>query len=314
MPRLLRTLILLSQRTLFRAARSPQPFESLRADGDLVAGAAEHDDGARFALRLGGSFSPRALDGKRVLDVGCGYGGRTVYYAERSSLTAIVGLEITDGIVRRCRAFAQQRRCENAVFVTGFAEQLPFESESFDVVLSFDVLEHVRDPAAALSEIARVVRADGDVWLVFPTYLGARSSHLDYITRLPGLHRIFAADVIVDVVNELLAADPDRFQIAHQPAPQVSELGRLTLPLLNGLTRADLPELLDSAGLVARRTVLEPIVTRDTPVPAARLLNICTRLLARGLGWPELLIGSIGLHVAKRPARRGASSAPAAAS
>ena len=52
--------------------------------------------------------------------------------------------------------------------VYGDARALPFDSETFDAVLLFDVLEHLEAPAAALSEIARVLRHDGALFIAVP--------------------------------------------------------------------------------------------------------------------------------------------------
>jgi hypothetical protein len=57
---------------------------------------------------------------------------------------------------------------------------------------------------------------------VFPTYRGARASHLDFITRIPGLHRIFDPDTIVSVVNAELRPSQGRFGIRSIEPPSIS--------------------------------------------------------------------------------------------
>jgi SAM-dependent methyltransferase len=296
----LRTAIRLALRTPLGPACTPTSLELTRGEGELQAGPTEYDDGPRFARRLGGAFSCADLEGRKVLDLGCGYGGRTMYYADVCRARKVVGLEITEAMVERCRAFAAARGTENVTFLVGRAESLPFEAATFEAVISFDVLEHVNDPASALSEIARVLTPEGRAWLVFPSYLGARSSHLDYVTRLPALHRIFDPRVIVDVVNDFLEREPARFSTAPQPPPQRSSLGRVTLPGLNGLCWRDVDQLLGDASLVRTTTVLQGLVTPDTPVPAAAAAATLFQAAGRLLRWPELLIGSIGLCVERR--------------
>ena len=281
----------------FGPSLTPQTTELRRADNDLRAGAAEYEDGERFARRFRGAFSCADVESRRVLDLGCGYGGRSIFYARRCSAAEVVGVEVAEEVVARCRALARRLACDRVDFVVGRAEQLPFRDGAFDVVLSFDVLEHVQDPRLAFAEINRVLVYGGDAFLVFPTYLGARSAHLDYLTRVPALHRIFDPATIVTVVNELLVETDS--ETPPQPEPSLSSLGRLTLPGLNGLRAADLPRLLSAAGLSPRQIVYEPLVMADTPFPFAQQLETIFAAAFRLLGRPELLIGSIGLHLAK---------------
>ncbi len=58
----------------------------------------------------------------------------------------------------------------HAELTTGIGEKLPFESNSFDVVLSYNVLDHCIDPAEVLSEISRVTRPGGELLLEVNTY------------------------------------------------------------------------------------------------------------------------------------------------
>ena len=294
---LLRAAIRASLGTRFGTYVTPQPF-ALR-DRSLDAGRAEYADGEGFFENFDGALHGEHLRGRRVLDVGCGYGGRTVYYAEVCGAAEVVGVEPQAGVIELCREFAREMRSERTTFEVGRAEELPFPDASFDTVVSYDVLEHVQDPVAAVGEIERVLRPGGEAWLVFPTYLGARSSHLDYITRVPALHRIFDPDAIIRVVNRFLTEEPGRFPASPQPPPAMSSLGHLTLPLLNGLTLREAREILRRSRLEVRMERIDPIVTPDTPVPGARLAAPLLRAWQRAFGLPELLISSIAIGVRK---------------
>jgi SAM-dependent methyltransferase len=61
--------------------------------------------------------------------------------------------------------------------VCGSAEQLPFRSESLDVVAAFDVLEHCHRPGLALAEMVRVLRPGGLLALSVPAYRWAWTDH-----------------------------------------------------------------------------------------------------------------------------------------
>jgi SAM-dependent methyltransferase len=298
--RALRSLISISQRGRFGPFITPQTTELSRPTSEeFASGRREFDDGLSIFERFDGAFRPEDLAGREVLDLGCGYGGRTIFYAKRCGARLATGVEIDERMVERCRLLADRTGTPNVKYVLGFAEALAFEPESFDSVVSFDLLEHVRDPRRAFMEIERVLRPGGTAWVVFPSYLGARSSHLDYLTQFPALHRVFHPETIVEVVNEFLSAHPERYRTHLQPKPTVSTLGRLTLPALNGLTLADARSILGDSGLLVRAEVVKPILE-----PTSRLWFGPT--MSRAFSWwqrhgtlPELLIGSIALRLEK---------------
>ena len=299
----MRAIINASAGTPLGPVSSPQLSELRSSDADLSSGEAEYADHARFFRHFRGRLKPEELAGQRLLDVGCGYGGRTVYYNECGA--TVHGIEIYEETVRRCQALAA-RKGSDATFSVAFAEELPFDDDAFDTVLSYDVLEHVDDPARSIAEMTRVLRPCGTFLAVFPTYKGARSSHLDYVTRVPALHRVFDPDVTVEVVNEFLA-DPG-YGPDLQPAPRVSPLGVRTLPRLNGMTLRDARRLL--SGVRVDDEVITPIVDPQLDlatiraelggwlIPAAVVKGIAHALDALPAK-PDLLIQNIAVRATK---------------
>lgn len=61
--------------------------------------------------------------------------------------------------------------------VNGSLTELPFEEDSFDVVCSFDVVEHIEDDALAISEIKRVLKPNGKFFFTVPAYQFLWSNH-----------------------------------------------------------------------------------------------------------------------------------------
>lgn len=105
------------------------------------------------------------LDGRRperVLDVGSGSGG---FLAPLRRLGGTLHHVDTDpGSIERCRA-----RGEGGGLVAS-GGKLPFASETFDLVCLFDVIEHIADDRAALTEVARVLRPGGTAFLHVPAH------------------------------------------------------------------------------------------------------------------------------------------------
>jgi ubiquinone/menaquinone biosynthesis C-methylase UbiE len=102
---------------------------------------------------------------ERFLDAGCGDGR---YLAALARLPErphqVVGTDIAERILATARR-ATEAAGIDAELVRANLEALPFEDASFDLVLCTQVLEHVLDPAAALRELARVLRPRGTLVL-----------------------------------------------------------------------------------------------------------------------------------------------------
>ena len=112
-----------------------------------------------------------SVKGKKVLEVGAGMGGDSVYLAKQGAF--VTALDYTDEALSAIREHAKIENVELSAKL-GDTRQLPFNDESFDVVYHQGLLEHFRDPLVILKEHARVLRKGGylavDVPQTFTTY------------------------------------------------------------------------------------------------------------------------------------------------
>lgn len=130
----------------------------------------------RDARTLGADVTP-------LVDVGVGGSGYTVIEAARSGAYA-VGCDLSlDGLVRARRFAEQEGVADRTLWICCSAERLPLASESFASALAIAVLEHVPDDAAALDEIARVLKPGGRAWITVPHAL----RHVPLSLRLPNI-------------------------------------------------------------------------------------------------------------------------------
>lgn len=90
--------------------------------------------------------------GRRVLDVGCRYGALTQAYLEGNE---VVGLDVDRDALEEAAKLGIETVWADA------EETLPFEDQSFDVVVCGELLEHIRDPEGLIREVRRVLRAGG---------------------------------------------------------------------------------------------------------------------------------------------------------
>jgi SAM-dependent methyltransferase len=116
--------------------------------------------------RFAGVGNPLAIapvqPGAHVIDLGCG-GGTDLLLAARQVGPSgrVIGVDMTDEMLRLVRAGADRLRLTNVVTMEGDATSLPIESEWADVVISNGVLNLVPDKDRALAEVWRVLMPGG---------------------------------------------------------------------------------------------------------------------------------------------------------
>ncbi|HEX3874553.1 MAG TPA: class I SAM-dependent methyltransferase [Solirubrobacteraceae bacterium] len=125
-------------------------------------------DGAEpenFAMRRDYLLS-KVAPGDRVLDVGCGDGAFTAALAAAGARP--VGVEVAAEPLRRARA----RNPELALHLLDGQDssRLPFDRGSFDVVWAGELIEHLRDPAALVEDVRRVLAVTGRLVLSTPDH------------------------------------------------------------------------------------------------------------------------------------------------
>jgi ubiquinone/menaquinone biosynthesis C-methylase UbiE len=106
----------------------------------------------------------RLAAGERVLDLGCGAGTDSLVAAQMVGAEGrVTGIDMTPEMLAKARAAAAELGATNVEFVESEAEHLPFDAESFDVVVSNGVIDLIPDKDAVFGEIYRVLRPGGRI-------------------------------------------------------------------------------------------------------------------------------------------------------
>jgi SAM-dependent methyltransferase len=131
----------------------PERFDPSTMHGEIIE--AEHLARYRWAAPL--------AEGRRVLDAGCGVAYGTAMLASAGAVE-VIGVDQDGDVLDSARA----QMPPNVRLERGDVAALPYEDGRFDLVVCFEVIEHVDDPGRALDELRRVLAPDGLMALSSP--------------------------------------------------------------------------------------------------------------------------------------------------
>lgn len=125
----------------------------------------------------------KQIEGKIVVDFGCGAGAEAIEMAQRGA-RHVYGIDISDRWLQVASTRARQSGCENVTF----ARTAP---EMADVVVSLDAFEHFENPGAILRAMHGLLKPDGVVMASFgPPWYHPLGGHL--FSVFPWAHLIFS--------------------------------------------------------------------------------------------------------------------------
>ncbi|TWC34969.1 GT2 family glycosyltransferase [Pseudomonas sp. SJZ079] len=203
------------------------------------------------------------VEGKDVLDVACGegYGSFSIASVARS----VVGVDISDETIKHASVTYQQ---SNLTFCQGSAVALQFADASFDVVVSFETIEHLAEQAQMLMEINRVLRPGGVLVISSPNrpiYSEESGEHNEFHVKELDFEEFdtllraqfstiqyFGQRMLMGSIIQPLEGESSAFQIWHDDGVELKRFaGRLVDPVyfvaLCGKDRVDLPVIDTSA-------------------------------------------------------------------
>ncbi|MBC8424370.1 class I SAM-dependent methyltransferase [bacterium] len=139
----------------------------------------------------------RLIDGKRVVDFGCGEGHHAVAMA-REGADRVLGVDIDTELLETGHRVAREAGvAERVRFAT---EPRETEAAGYDVVLSLNSMEHFGEPAAALEKMMRLLKPGGHLLISFdPTWYSPWGGHMHYFISIPWVHLLFPESTVMKV-------------------------------------------------------------------------------------------------------------------
>jgi len=152
------------------------------------------------------------IEGKVVLDFGCGYGFQVVAMAKYWNAAKCIGVDIVQRYVDRARQLAQEHGVQEKVEF--FCPSLPPGlEERVDVVLSLNSFEHYANPKDVLYKMIEIVQPGGKVIITFgPLWYSPHGGHMIFMTSLPWFHLIFKEATIMRVRADYRNDGAKRFE------------------------------------------------------------------------------------------------------
>lgn len=135
---------------------------------------------------------------KKILDIGCGFGWFELN-AEKRGVEKIIGIEFEEKSLETAKKYIQSDKIE---FKKGSAIELPFANESFDTIVSWEVIEHIPRGTEdkMFKEVGRILKNGGIFYLSTP-YNSFLSKIFDPAWWLIG-HRHYSKEKLVDLAKE----------------------------------------------------------------------------------------------------------------
>ena len=207
-----------------------------------------HDETAHFLKR----FPPIDFTGKTVLDFGCSHGGSVVYYAEQGA-ARVIGVDIADRQLELARNYLRHVSPDGRLPVEvrkGSHDRTPVDDESLDILMCWDVFEHIQDPEGVLREWRRMLKPDGRAYVSFgPPWYHPHGVHLWECFPGPWTHVLFSERTVVAARHYHKRDDLDPAVVT-----KYADLG------FNRMTVGRFLELMRRSGLVAERLDLHPVM------------------------------------------------------
>ena len=153
--------------------------------------------------------------GKDVLEVGSGRGGGLRHVAETMHTASATGLDFAASAIAFCQ---KNHTGTSARYVEGNSMDMPFESETFDVVLNVESCHAYRDQAQFLREVVRVLRPGGTLHLVDVRALWNWDLLYQWLNEA-GLELLENVDISPNVVTAIERDEPTKKALIKKRVP-----------------------------------------------------------------------------------------------
>lgn len=189
-------------------------YQSLNGDPKIVLEA--NDEINRYCIQLY-DFVVRSVEveGKDVLEVGSGRGGGASYITRYFKPKSYTAMDISSGVIKFCN---QYHKVDGLKFITGVAEEPPFENNSFDIVVNVESARCYKSIRKFFDEVYRMLKPGGH--FCFADMI--KKGELEHIRKdllASGLEIVSQTEITPNVVKALDCDNERREAIISKKVP-----------------------------------------------------------------------------------------------
>jgi SAM-dependent methyltransferase len=240
-------------------------------------------------------FDWSLIRGKRVLDFGCGTGPLSRLCVDKGA-SSVIGADLSSKSIARARHLYDGSAPNLTFILEESTTRISLPDSSVDVILCFDVMEHIMDYREIVHEWARVLSPGGRILIWWSVWWHPYGHHLHTLIPLPWVHAFMSDKSLYKVCARIYDRPEFQPRIWHFddngkriPNPYA---GKLQFTDLNKLTIHKFDALIPKAGLRVRRRLINPF-------GGARLASLKRRLA--NSPWPDFFCAS-AVYEIERPA------------
>ena len=155
------------------------------------------------------------LKNKVILEIGCGRGGGLNFISNHFNVAAASGIDLTSDAISFCQ---KHYSLENVKYCMGDAHQLPFDNESFDVVINVESSHRYKKIVKFISEVKRVLKPEG-FFLLTDFRTPEAYVMLKKLLDEGGFDLILEKDITPNVLSALMKDDGRKRDLVNKLIP-----------------------------------------------------------------------------------------------
>jgi SAM-dependent methyltransferase len=200
------------------------------------------------------NFSRKDIEDKDILDFGCGEGDLSFLMCDLGAKT-VTGMDLSKIQIEsaQLRAGKSLAGVRPDFRLAGRSDHIDLPAESIDVILCFDVLEHILDYEVIIKEWNRILRKDGKILIWWVPWFHPFGPHIESLVPIPWAHVFFSEKAILDTCSRIYSMSEfkpriwDLDEMGKKKPNKWPMLNRL--PEVNKLTMRQFESLILKSGL-----------------------------------------------------------------